>query len=192
MDDEILQHHFDEVFSALQDRENFEIFTKLKQTREPRVKRTFFKIVTPSQVNSNASVEGARFQSRTPQRYISQNVFKLTPYNSRPSSASTTTVKTKATFRPSITMPRPTSPRLCSRPSSPRPFSRGSTTMSRSSRTLSPRPITPRSAASNSKYYTPKENISDILGECRYCGRFFLGEYLFVHEEKCSQEDLYY
>ncbi|ENN79193.1 hypothetical protein D910_01232 [Dendroctonus ponderosae] len=190
MDDEILQHHFDEVFSALQDRENFEIFTKIKQTREPRVKQTFFKIVTPSQVNSSASVDGARFHARTPQRYTSQNAFKLTPFNSRPSSASTTTVKAKATFRPSITMPRPNSPRLSSRPNSPRPFSRGSTTMS--SRTLSPRPITPRSAPSNSKYYTPKENSSDVLGECSYCGRFFLGDYLLVHEEKCSQEDLFY
>nr|CAH7757051.1 unnamed protein product [Callosobruchus chinensis] len=45
MDDAIIQHHFEEVFSALQDRENFEIFTKMKPTKYPRIKRTLVKIL---------------------------------------------------------------------------------------------------------------------------------------------------
>ncbi|KAG5889908.1 hypothetical protein JTB14_008054 [Gonioctena quinquepunctata] len=46
MNDEVIQHHFDEVFSALQDKENFEIFTKLKPANEPRIRKTIVNILS--------------------------------------------------------------------------------------------------------------------------------------------------
>lgn len=195
MDDEILQHHFDEVFSALQDRENFEIFTKIKPVETPKIKRTFFKIVTRSQMNSNASIDEMGMLERSPRRYSSQNNFKLSPYNSRPSSASTTTVKARATIKPiqrplspKQSLPRPASPRLSTtRPTSPRPFSRGSSSRTISSRTLS-RPLSPPSMTSNSKYSTVREYGSDSLLECGYCGRYFLGKHLNLHEEMCKRD----
>ncbi|CAH1967745.1 unnamed protein product [Acanthoscelides obtectus] len=45
MDDSIIQHHFEEVFNALQDREYFEIFTKMRPAKYPRIKRTLVKIL---------------------------------------------------------------------------------------------------------------------------------------------------
>lgn len=169
MNDEVLQHHFDEVFGALQDRENFEIFTKLKPTSQPRVKRTFFKIVTPSQVNSGGSIEDAEVQERVPKRFSFH-----TPYDCR----STCTVKARAVFRPK-------SPRVInSRPMSPRFFPRSPA----GSRPMSPQPVTSSSMGSTSRYCSLREDTSDVLGECRHCGRYFLGDYLVIHEDKCSEE----
>lgn len=153
MNDEVLQHHFDEVFGALQDRENFEIFTKLKATSQPRVKKTFFKIVTSSQVNSGGTIEDAGVQERVHKRFTFH-----TPYDCR----STCTVKAKAVFRPK-------SPRVIN------------------SRPMSPQPVTSSSIGSTSRYCSLREDASDVLGECRHCGRYFLGDYLVIHEDKCSE-----
>ncbi|VEN51943.1 unnamed protein product [Callosobruchus maculatus] len=61
MDDAIIQHHFEEVFSALQDRENFEIFTKMKPTKYPRIKRTLVKILKQKSQEQRADPEESEF-----------------------------------------------------------------------------------------------------------------------------------
>ncbi|XP_060529610.1 uncharacterized protein LOC132704022 [Cylas formicarius] len=75
MNDEILQHHFDEVFSALQDKENFEIFTKIKHIKTPRVKRTFFKIMSPSDMPANwiETEEELSLSERIPRTYCGED-----------------------------------------------------------------------------------------------------------------------
>lgn len=57
MDEAVIQHHFDEVFSALQDRENFEIFTKQKTSRYPRIRKTLVKIVDPSKNDATTNLQ---------------------------------------------------------------------------------------------------------------------------------------
>ncbi|KAL1497810.1 hypothetical protein ABEB36_008705 [Hypothenemus hampei] len=175
MNDEILQHHFDEVFNALQDRENFEIFTKLKYVQSPKVKQIFFKIVSPSQVNSITS-----FQDNNVRR-VSQTL-----RSNRPATVSTT-ARAKAIFRPANqkSFSGPLHKLVNSSSPSPRSYCRDSM----SSRPLSPRPITPGSIASNSRQTS--ENYNNLLDECPYCGRYFLGDYLRIHEEKCEQENFH-
>ncbi|KAF7279430.1 hypothetical protein GWI33_007248 [Rhynchophorus ferrugineus] len=141
MNAELLQHHFDQVFTVLQDRENFEIFTKIKQCRSPRIQKTFFKIIDESDVACPSGKSTISALTRNPRRQISLSTLNPSPYNSRPSSASV--VKARGIFRPHS------------------------------------RPATPSSDSSG-------EVGDNCLGQCKQCGRYFLGNYLTIHEEKCE------
>lgn len=81
MHDEILQHHFDEVFNSLQDQENFEIFTGMRPVATPKVKKTLVKIVR-SAPTPPATPPGPYSQATTDSTE-SMSVFSLVSKNAR-------------------------------------------------------------------------------------------------------------
>lgn len=181
MNEALIQHHFDEVFMALQDVENFEIFSRIKKAATPRIRRTLFKIITSaddeeivnvdSYNDGNASVSRTASQLKSVLDRSNNNTSTDTPSSSRPSSRS-------STFRKIFT----TSSKLNAKPYA----SLNLNTSSDSTQSAGGRKVYSSSLMKRDK----NVEMRNTLFECKYCGRFILGDFLEVHEGNCGNESL--
>ncbi|CAH1155921.1 unnamed protein product [Phaedon cochleariae] len=123
MNDAVIQHHFEEVFNALQEKDNFEIFTKIKAVTKPRVRKIITNIIeSPSLLQDESlSEDESRFGK-------SEDLTLSSSY--RPKSFKSEAVASRDN----------------------------------------------------------KVEMRNTLFECRFCGRYILGDFLEVHEEKCGSD----
>lgn len=181
MNDATIQHHFDEVFLALQDVENFEIFSKMKKGCTPRIHRTLVKLVESSDedntsekqndIEEQGSVSKFGSQLKNLLNRSSNNTPIGTPSNSRPSSRSstirkfiTTPSKLKMTLTPSTNL----------------------YTTSESTKSSGVKKVFSSTLMQREK----SVEMRNTLFQCKFCGRFILGDFLEVHEENCGNESL--
>lgn len=181
MDEAIIQHHFDEVFMALQDVENFEIFSRMKKIPTPKVRRTLVKIINPvgdedsvdaqSDIEEPISMSKFASQLKTMLNRSTNNTPQGTPGNSRPSSRSsavrkliTTPSKLKMVLSPNLSL----------------------NTSSDSTKSSVVKKLYSSSLMKREKGV----ELRNTLFECKYCGRFILGDFLKIHEENCGTESM--
>lgn len=153
MYDDTLQHHFDEVFKALQDQENFEIFTGMRPTKTPRVKKTLVKIIRPAA--SSPPAPPPNYSQTTVDMDSMTSTFSVPSKNVRKRSYDTHTETSE------------------SQPKS-------SASITGKLYFLPPREERQKIAARNT------------LFECKYCGRYVLGDFLTIHEDQCGDESMSY
>lgn len=177
MDDAVIQHHFDEVFMALQDVGNFEVFTGAKKISTPKVHRTLVKIVKSTTETGNQDMQS--------NSEIKESISKLS------SELKSTMYSSSNAFRSNT--------RPSSQVSTMRPNSRASAPSKLTTPKIGPCNIVSDTGKSTGlrKVHSsslPKRKVNtelrNTLFECKNCGRFFLGDFLKTHEEKCQNKNL--
>lgn len=189
MNDAVIEHHFDEVFTALQDIENFEIFTRAKKGPTPRIHRTIVKIVDPAhnaveqgiQTEKHENIDLSQFASRL--KSMLTRSTNNTPVNSRPTSSTST--KGKIAKTPSKTSDSERLIRTISKivSSSAASDFKTSTDSSRSSGVK-------KLFSSNLMERENSVEMKNSLFECKYCKRFILGDFIEIHEANCGSDTL--
>lgn len=181
MNDAIIQHHFDEVFLALQDVENFQLFSRMKKSNTPKIHRTLVKLVESTEDDDSLEIQSYTEERTDISKIASQlknmlnrstpNTPAETPNNSRPQSRSSAVRKVivspsklKMNFNQSLNL----------------------NTSSESTKTSGVRKLFSTSLMNREK----SVEMRNTLFECKYCGRYILGDFLEVHEEKCGTESL--
>lgn len=158
---------------ALQDVENFEIFTRMKKATTPKIHRTLVKIVSPAVKEPHDPASVSKFTSQF-KKLINKrdNDSHLgTPANSRPSSRASNVRRLGST---------PSNSKLQLTPSLILNVSDESTKFSGIGKLYSESLMQREKSA----------ELKNTLFECKYCGRFILGDFLEMHEEKCGTESL--
>lgn len=180
MNDAIIQHHFDEVFLALQDVENFEIFSKMKKGNTPKIHRTLVKLVESTEddslENQNVTEEPPNLpkfasQLRNFLNRSNNNTPLRTPSNSGPSSRSAVTKLVCNSSKLKINMNQRTNPN----------------TGSESTKSCGVKKL---HSSTIMKKGENSVEMRNTLFECQFCGRFILGDFLEIHEEKCGSDTL--
>lgn len=176
MDDTVIQHHFDEVFMALQDVENFEIFSRLRKGNTPKVNRTLVKIIHSDTQKNNpepdsdpaesAKISDFSVEIKNILKKGSSSIHNEQQNNSRTSPRQSRTQKCETSFsklNPSVNL----------------------NASKYSNKSLYKKRIYKTSLTTTNKV----RKMENTISVCKFCGRYILGDFLEIHQEKCRSEN---